>query len=389
VVPYLAKKRLQWENGLRMYTDGTLLVPMVRYDVDEEQDADPAYTGPRRLAGLQKIKPDGFKLFNKGMDPVGAACRFGRKPKDGDLLLVGEGLATVLSVHQGLERAYTCYVAFVAGNLERIGRMLREQYPKSPILFLADDDAYLEAQLNKRLRSEYGVHELYKVLDNERTLESKFGPLTCAPTCTRMPTARVLTVGITVREQLRTLILKNTGRTKAREAAKAIGNAWVAHPVFRERELKVDPEAPRLTDWNDLHVADGIAAVVDQVGAAIKAIEDAHELAQALAGGRAGRPAESRWRGRRQGRRRRARLAAARQPDPALHARRALGERVGRRARLPLEDRAHAAFVRLQGREHVARERRVHERSTRASWCSTRPARRTRRPRSTSSAAWR
>jgi hypothetical protein len=64
-VPYLARKRLQWENGLRVYTDGTLLVPMVRYDVTEEQEKDPAYTGAaapgrpaedqaRRLQALQQ-----------------------------------------------------------------------------------------------------------------------------------------------------------------------------------------------------------------------------------------------------------------------------------------------------------------------------------------------
>jgi putative DNA primase/helicase len=244
---------------LRVYTDGTLLVPMVRYDVTEEQERIPAYTGPRRLAGLQKILPDGFKLFNKGMDPVGAACRFGPKPKDGDLFLVGEGLATVLSVHQGLERAYTSYVAFVAGNLERVGRMLRAQYPKSPILFLADDDAYLEAQLNKRLRQEYGVQELYKVLDAERTLESKFGPLTVQADCTRMPTARRCSRSASrAASELRTFTIVNTGRTKAREAAgdrQRLGGAW---PKFAERELKVDPEAPRLTDFNDLHVAEGI-----------------------------------------------------------------------------------------------------------------------------------
>lgn len=290
-VPYLQKKRLQWENGLRMFSDGTLIVPMVRYDVTEAQDEDPAYTGPRRLAGLQKIKPDGFKLFNKGMDPVGVACRFGRKPKDGDLMLVGEGLATVLSVHQGLERAYTSWVAFVAGNLERIGRQLRAQYPKSPILFLADDDAYLEAQLNKRLIVEYAVEEPYKVLDGERTMKSKFGPLTVnAHVHEDSRGTPVLTAGLTVGDKLRTLVLRNTGRAKAWDAASAIGNAWVTWPRFASRELKPDPALPRLTDFNDLHVSEGSGKVTDQVGEAIKAIEDARELAASVA---AGAPAQA------------------------------------------------------------------------------------------------
>ena len=61
--PYLTKKRLQWEKRLRLAADGTLYVPMVRFDVSEDQMKDPAYTGPRRLAGLQKITPDGVTPF--------------------------------------------------------------------------------------------------------------------------------------------------------------------------------------------------------------------------------------------------------------------------------------------------------------------------------------
>lgn len=287
VPPYLAKKRLQWENGLRVFTDGTLLVPGVRYDITEEQDADQAYTGPRRLAGLQKITPDGAKLFNKGMDPRGVACRFGRKPKDGDLLFIGEGLATVLSVHQGLERAYTCYVAFVAGNLERIARMLRQQFPKSPIVFLADDDAYLVAQLVKRLRTDYGVAgEIPKYLDVDRELDSKYGKITVrADIHAEQGGTEVLTAGITVGERLRTIVLQNTGRTKARAAAVAVGNAHVVFPVFSERILSNDPEAPRLTDFNDLHIAEGIGKVVLQVGDEIQRVRDSVELAKAIAAG--------------------------------------------------------------------------------------------------------
>jgi putative DNA primase/helicase len=308
VVPYLQRKRLQWENGLRVYTDGTLLVPMVRFDVTEEQEKDAQYTGPRRLVGLQKIKPDGFKLFNKGMDPIGAGCRFGPKPKDGEFFLIGEGLATVLSGHQVLERAYTSWAAFTAGNLQPFAKILRALYPKSPFLFLADDDAYLEAQLNKRLRAEYGVHELYKVLDGERTLESKFGPIVVrADLHQDAHGTPLLTVGIRRDSELRTFTIINAGRTKAWEAAAAVGNAWVTWPKFTARALELDPEAARLTDFNDLHVAEGVDKVGQQLSAEIKAIEDAHELAKSLqdgapapeaagAGGKKGGEDEPDWR---------------------------------------------------------------------------------------------
>lgn len=287
-VAYLRKKQLQWENGsMRVDKDGTLLIPMIRYDVTEAQEADPDYKGPPRLVGLQKIGVDGVKRFNRGADPKGAMCRFGPvKPKDGALIILGEGVATVLSPHQGLERAYACFCAFTADNLAAAAKILRALYPKSPILIIADDDAYLHAYLNARLRGDYGVTELYTLLDTERVLKGKRGPVKVhGNSHTDSDGAEVLVAGITEGERLRTLILRNPGRTKAREAAQAAGTAWVAVPRFTGRKLEIDPDAPRLTDWNDLHVAEGLDRVVEQVSAEIKTVEDAYELAQMLKAG--------------------------------------------------------------------------------------------------------
>lgn len=140
VCPYLQKKGVEHDQGLRYFSDGTLAVPMVRYDVTEDQEKDPQYSGPARLVGLQKIAPDGTKRFNKGMWKEGAACRLGKKPKDGDVLLVAEGVATALSIRQALERAHPVFVGFDAYNLVPVVRILRKLYPKSPILVCADDD---------------------------------------------------------------------------------------------------------------------------------------------------------------------------------------------------------------------------------------------------------
>jgi putative DNA primase/helicase len=287
-IAYLKKKGLRWENGLRLAKDGTLLVPMVRYDVDEKTDEDPDYSGPRRLAGLQKITPAGDKLFNRGMDPVGAACIFGRrKLRDGDLILLGEGLATVLSAFQGLERAYPAVVAFTAGNLAHVARILRALYPASPILFLADDDAYLTAQLNKRLLSDYGAAEIHTQYDIERRIQGKNGELVVrADIHVDGNGTPVLTAGVTSGEKLRTIVLKNAGRMESWEASREVGNAWVCWPEFEGRVLSHEPEAPRLTDFNDLQAAEGLPCLVEQLAAAIKQIEDAHELARGLAAGK-------------------------------------------------------------------------------------------------------
>jgi putative DNA primase/helicase len=291
VVPYLQRKRLRWEKGLRVFRDGTLLVPMIRYDVSEEQEKDPQYTGPKRLVGLQKILAEKIhgrdKLFNRGMEKPGAACRFGPKPRDGELMLIGEGLATVLSPLQVLEHAYTSWVAYDAGNLLPVAKILRALYPNSPFLFLADDDAYLEAMLNKRLRQEYGVEELYKVVDAERTMKSRFGPIDVRADIHQDTNGTpLLTVGIRREDHpVRTFVITNAGRTKAWEASAAVGNSWVVWPKFAGRELKIEPDTARITDFNDLHVVEGADKLAEQLGEAVKAIEDAHALAKQLQAG--------------------------------------------------------------------------------------------------------
>jgi len=142
--PYLERKQIEHDQGLRYFADGTLVVPMVRYDVTEEQEQDAAYQGPRRLVGLQKIAPDGTKRFNKGMWKEGASCRLGKKPKDGDVLLIAEGVATALSIRQAIERVHPVFVAFDAYNLVPVARILRALYQKSPILVCSDDDHQTE-----------------------------------------------------------------------------------------------------------------------------------------------------------------------------------------------------------------------------------------------------
>ena len=127
--PYLERKGVEREARLKFFPDGTLLVPAVRYDQD-----------PAPLVGLQKIAPDGEKRFTKGMAKQGAAFRLGARPKDGDTVLIAEGVATGLSVRAAIEKAHPLFVAFDAGNLEPVAKILRQQLPNSPIVFCADDD---------------------------------------------------------------------------------------------------------------------------------------------------------------------------------------------------------------------------------------------------------
>jgi len=205
--PYLQRKQVTPEPALRFMADGTVLVPMLRYD------------GQPRLMGLQKIAPDGAKRFNAGMAKEGTACRLGKPPTDGDVIVITEGLATALSIRMALERRTTVYVAFDCLSLLPAARILRALYPSSRILFAADDDYMTEG---------------------------------------------------------------NPGLTKAHAAAEALGNADVVAPVFKSRDA-----GAKLTDYNDLHVTEGLACVAEQMSRALSSASGTAAPGAAAPGARA------------------------------------------------------------------------------------------------------
>jgi putative DNA primase/helicase len=139
--PYLKRKGVSPQKGLRHFADGTLIVPMIDY-----------LANPPVLRGMQKIAPDGSKRYSSGMAKAATMCRFG-KPRDGDPLFVVEGVATGLSVREALVsdegKTPTVFVAFDCPNLASAGRALRKLFPSSPIVFCADDDWQTEGNPGK------------------------------------------------------------------------------------------------------------------------------------------------------------------------------------------------------------------------------------------------
>ncbi len=276
--PYLERKGIAHENAFRYLVEGelaTLVVPMVRYDVVKDPE-DEASQAPRRVVGLQKILPDGGKRFNKGTAKAGASCLLGKPPKDGAPILFAEGVATGGSVRMAIEREHPVVVAFDAGNLLEVARIYRKLYPTSPFLFCADDDAYLEAQLNARLRGDFDAAptDLYRVDQGERyvgRLEPDGGSSPALLVRSQFVEDErgvqgiVGAVQVAGEDKVRPLACGNAGRTKANEAAAEVGNAWVCYPRFNQRELSPDPDAPRLTDFNDLHKAENLEAVRAQI----------------------------------------------------------------------------------------------------------------------------
>jgi putative DNA primase/helicase len=117
--PYLRQKGIK-AHGLRVH-DGKLAVPM--YD-----DAG--------LHSLQFIAPNGDKQFLTG-GRVSGCCFIIDQPSD--VICVAEGYATGASIHEAT--GYAVAVAFNAGNLPSVARLLRSQFPNMRLTICADDDA--------------------------------------------------------------------------------------------------------------------------------------------------------------------------------------------------------------------------------------------------------
>lgn len=174
------------------------------------------YDLPREQAvrGLQFIKPDGGKVFTEGFAKSGCSVRLGNLD-DGDtqIILVCEGYATGLSVRQATGQRWPVFVALDAYNLQWVVEILRGLYPPAHILICADDD--------------------WKTRDHE-------GP--------------------------------NPGRLKAWKVARSTPGCDIIWPVFNPATRQ-----PKDTDFNDLHLREGIGRVEQQLLGVLALIEERME----------------------------------------------------------------------------------------------------------------
>ncbi len=126
---YLVRKALP-TFGIRQHGDA-LLVPMV----------DPAF----RLWNVQRIYPDGRKLFLKGgrtdalFWPHGIFCQDGSA--SAGPVLIGEGFATMAAIHHAT--GHGVVAAMSARNLGTVARAIRALFPSRTLIVAADDDRHL------------------------------------------------------------------------------------------------------------------------------------------------------------------------------------------------------------------------------------------------------
>ena len=253
---YLDRKQVLPEC-VRSTPDGILLVPMCRYDGNHVP----------HLLGLQKIGPDGSKRFNAGMAKTGACLILGDVSQSPPLVIVGEGYATVASVRMALDRKYPAVVAFDCGNLMSVAKDLRKRFPKSHILIAADDDFRLQFRYEERMAADYRI--VPPPLDGvERTFTSKDRKtVTVKAGIAKDEYGDDFVLAEVFRDgHARSMTFRNAGIHHARAVVSAIGNASMVWPRFKERSV-----TKPLTDFNDLHVAEGLEAVRSQLEPAVDA----------------------------------------------------------------------------------------------------------------------
>lgn len=133
---YVEKKHLGGLHGARIKESpgrGTELLVPAR-DIDG------------KMWGLQRIYADSSKYFLAGQKKVGCFHQIGgeivgHKP----LIYIAEGFATAASIH--IATGVPTIVAFDAGNLEAVGRAIRDRYRNARIIYCADNDRFRETNI--------------------------------------------------------------------------------------------------------------------------------------------------------------------------------------------------------------------------------------------------
>lgn len=127
--PYLKEKGVK-SHGLKLDERGNLYMPLK--DVDD------------KIWSAQHIGINGYKAFEKGGKKEGNFYTIGEHHNTSKTLIVCEGYATGASIHEATGKGVI--VAVDAGNLEAVGKVLRERYPDKDILFAADNDIKRELE---------------------------------------------------------------------------------------------------------------------------------------------------------------------------------------------------------------------------------------------------
>ncbi len=266
---YLARKQVR-AFGVR-FLNGSVLVPV--------------RTVEGRLIGCQYIDAEGAKRFNTGMEKTGRFHLIGEAAK-AERLLFAEGYATAASLH--MATGWPVVAAFDAGNVEAVAAMLRPLYPAAQFVFCGDDDRHLRRRLRERL-TKIGAPPDIEPNGTAYVIATETGEIRVQAAWETADGAR--RIALTVQRagaEARVWKLENAGRKVALACARKFGGVAV-FPAFAASDADG-------TDFNDLHLAEGLGVVRSQVLNALQAVAEsaaAPKRAQARKAGGDGQATKS------------------------------------------------------------------------------------------------
>lgn len=133
--PYLTNKGVK-AHGIRLLTDARRKQLGVKAALSGDLLVIPAVDDLGETATLQFIDASGEKRFLSGGRKQ--ACYHMIGDKADAVLLIAEGFATGATLHEATGHATA--IAFDAGNIEPVAKVLRGKYPQARIILCADDD---------------------------------------------------------------------------------------------------------------------------------------------------------------------------------------------------------------------------------------------------------
>ncbi len=134
--PYLKRKKLNQNEEIKgiRFSEKFIAVKVI------DSNSNPC--------GIQKIYSDGSKRFSKGLSKKGNFSLIGanKLPHKPERILITEGVATAASIH--LATLEPVFAAMDAGNLLPVAKKLKKKYPRTEMVFWADNDCYKADKLN-------------------------------------------------------------------------------------------------------------------------------------------------------------------------------------------------------------------------------------------------
>jgi len=247
--PYLRKKGVQPVQGVKRLRD-LLVVPM--------QDAE------GHVWSAQYLAPDS-KNFRKGGKKTGCFFPIG-DVTHGTTVLFCEGFATGASLHQAT--GLPVIVCFDSGNIHNVATSLAPRMPEKVLLFCGDDDRLTEDVVLARLKKldlqkslQMAPFELDALPEQNVPFFTPGGHASWTLVKGENDIDRVVVSLENDAGDKKQLVVLNAGREKSVAAAMEFGGTSV-FPAFQV-------EQRGLTDFNDLHQAEGLDAVKAQIMNAI------------------------------------------------------------------------------------------------------------------------